>query len=358
MSGRNSDTVPMAGSFDTKYLDQNTVPENKIPNPDSVMKLHTYAFLAAIAACGMASAQTTAYTTPVGYITSTIGPNASANTEGSATFVAASLVRPASFAGAATASPSGGSVITFSGGVPAGLDATSMLEISDGAQEGWWSAIVSSTATTVTILDTFPADLAANVKATVRKFTTIQDVFGDNSPGLAPYSTEAPYDEIQFLKPDIQEVGVIVYAGGWLNLLTEASAASEIIYPGTAVKVIHRANTSLSVVASGEVKTTKTQVDVYPSDNWLCQPNPTGGTLGTLNLGPQLLASDKLDMIETDGGAGQVVTTYVSSAGVMYNLLTEADATGVEVKEGAGYLVTRGEGAASIITIPAQVVAP
>ncbi len=326
------------------------------------MKL-TYSLILAAAASGFAFGQTTATTTPVGYITSTIGPNASASTEGSATFIAASLVRPAVFAGLTTAvapapePATTGSVISFSGGVPTGLDATSMLEISNGVQEGWWSAIVSSDATSITILDTFP--VAAGAQVSVRKFTTVQDVFGDNSPGLAPVGTEGGYDEIQFLKPDIQEVGVILYAGGWVNLATELPAGDEIIYPGTAVKVIHRANTTLSVVTSGEVKTTKTQIDLYQNDNWLCQPNPTGGTFGTLNLGPQVLPTDKVDIFETDGGTGQVVTTYVSSGGVMYNLATEEDATNTPpIDEGTGYLITRGTGDASIVTVPAQTIAP
>ena len=318
-----------------------------------------YSLILAAAASGMASGAETAYTTPVGYITSTIGPNRSGSSAGAATFIGAALVQPATFAGAAsgTVSPSGGTVITFTGGVPTGLGISSMLEITSAIQKGWWTSIASSTATTITVTDVLPAGLPANLQISVRNFSTIQNVFGNNSPGLTVYGT-GPYDEIQLLKPDIQEVSVIVYAGGgWVNLATELPANNEIIYPGTAVKVIHRANTSLSVVTSGEVKTTPTQVDIFPKDNWFAQPNPTNQTFGNLNLGPQIGPTDSVDVIQTDGGSGQVVTTYVSSSGVMYNLATEADATPIDVKSAEGFLLKR-VGAANTLTLPVQVVAP
>ncbi len=318
-----------------------------------------YSLILAAAATGMAFGAETAYTTPVGYITATITPNVSGSSAGSATFIAPSLVQPTTFAGVATASPSGGSVINFSGGVPAGLDFTSVLEVSNGAQEGWYASIASSTANSITISDTFPAGLAANVQISVRKFNTIQSVFGNNSPGLAPFSTTLPYDEIQFLNPSSQEVGVIVYAsGGWLNLLTESDASGEIIYPGTSVKVIHRANTSLPVIASGEVKITDTQVDVFPNDNWIGQPNPTLQTFDTLNLGAQILTTDSVNLIRTDTGIGQATDAFVSSGGLMYNALTEELAENEPVAEGNGYLINRPSGAASIVTVPGQVIAP
>ena len=321
------------------------------------MKL-TYSLILAAASCGLAFAAATAYTTPVGYLTSTIGPNVAGSTEGAATFIASSLVLPASFAGDATVSPSGGTVITFTGGVPTGLDATSMLEISNGAQEGWWSSISSSTATAITIANSFPASLNANVHVTVRKFTTVQDVFGNNAPGIAPYSNILPFDNIQVLNPLDQSTATIIYAGGWQDFVTESPAATVIIYPGTAVKVIHRANTSLPVLVSGEVKTTKTQVDLYPNDNWLGQPNPTGGTFGSMQLGTQVLATDYVNIIQPDAGTGQATDTFVSVGGAMYNFVTEAPADTQPVAEGNGYLITRGVGTASILTIPAQAIAP
>jgi hypothetical protein len=269
-------------------------------------------------------------------------------------------VNPTTYAGAAVSSPSGGSVITFSGGVPTDLDPTSMLEISNGDQEGWWSAIVSSTATTVTVLDVFPAGLAANVQATVRKFSTIQDVFGNNTPGLAPFSNTLPYDNIQVLDPVNQSSVAIAYVNGqWEDLGSEAPAGSLIIYPGTAVKVIHRANTTLPVVVTGSVKPTKTQVDLFANDNWVGQPNPTGGTFGSMNLGTQIVPStDIVSVFLTDTGPGQVAQAFVRVGTSMEDAATEENADAQPIPEGGGYVLTRPTSGSSTITIPAQPIAP
>jgi hypothetical protein len=108
----------------------------------------------------------------------------------------------------------------------------------------------------------------------------------------------------------------------------------------------------------GEVKLTKTQVDIFPAFNWLGQPNPTGGTLGSMLFGTQILGTDKLDIFLLDVGAGQGVDRFIAFDGVMYNEVTEEDASAVEIVPGGGYQIVRGEGGASVITIPAQVVAP
>lgn len=319
------------------------------------MKPLSYSLIAAAIACGFAAAQTTAYTTPVGYVTSYIGPNASNNTAGSATFIAPSLVMPTVYAGAATVAPSG-KTVTLSEGVPVGLDATSMLEISDGVHEGWWSAVTVSTGTTITLNDDLPAGLAAGVKVSVRKFTTIQDVFGANTPGLT-----ALVDEIQTI-PDPavipQETKSIVWADGWIDAFEEPSGGDP-IYPGTAVKVIRYGLSTepLSVIVTGEVKMTKTQVDVFPQYNWLGQPNPTGGTLGSMAFGTQVLPTDILELFQTDAGAGQVSDAYVKFGNIMIDAFEE-DASAVMIPEGGGYSIYRGSGAASVLTIPAQVVSP
>lgn len=321
----------------------------------------SYSLLAAAMACGLAQGQTTAYTTPVGYVTSFIGPNASGNSEGATTMISSSLVNPTVFAASASIAPTG-SVVTFASGVPADLDSTYMLEITDGTQEGWWSAVSASNSSlnTITVNDALPASLPAGVKVSVRKFTTVQDVFGDNTPGLAPFSNTQPFDNIQILDPETQAATTIIYVGNrWEDAVSEEPAGSVIIYPGTAALVIHRANTTLPVVVSGTVKTTKTQVDIFPADNWLGQARATGGTFGQMALGTQLLpATDVAAVIGLDTGGGQSAPTFVRVGSQMENAVTEDPADNELISEGAGYILSRTAGAASIITIPAQTVAP
>lgn len=316
-----------------------------------------FALLGALFAVGAAQA---ASTDPVGYITTTINANVSGSSAGSATFISPSLVAPISFAAASSASPSGGNTITFASGVPTDLDGSSMLEITSGANEGWWTTIVSSTTTSITVADAFPAGLPTNTTVSVRKFNTIDSIFGaDNSAGLTPAGGAELADEIQVLDPVTQAATAYIYvAGGWTNVVTEEPGGSTIIYPGTSVLVVHHANTALSLVTAGTVKTTKTQVDVYPSDNWLGQPNPTGGTLGSLTLATQILSEDNVLLTRTDPGTGQPTDTFVAVAGNMYNAVTEENADNEPVVEGSGYVLRRlPTDAASIVTIPAQVIA-
>ncbi|MCW1913127.1 hypothetical protein OJ996_06065 [Luteolibacter sp. GHJ8] len=359
MSEKASEEVrPVTGMSRSTAVFFSTEPKTE-PKPRLVMKpITSFALLAAIAATiGAANA---AATDPVGYITTTINANVSGTPAGSATFVAPSLVAPSDFAGASTASPSGGTTITFASGVPVGLDGASMLEITSGASEGWWTTVVSSTATTITVADAFPAGLAANTSVAVRKFNTLDSVFGaNNSAGLTPFNGTTPADEIQILDPVTQAATAYIYVGGaWTNIVTEEPSGSAIIHPGTSVLVIHHANTALSLVTSGSVKTTKTQVDVYPSDNWLGQPNPTGGTLGTLTLAPQILTNDNVLLTRPDPGTGQPTDTFVAVAGTMYNAVTEEPSDSEPVVEGSGYVLRRlPADAASTITIPAQLIA-
>jgi hypothetical protein len=309
-----------------------------------------YSLLAAAALCGVALGQS-ATTTPVGYITIPIGGNSSGSALGASTFIGSSLVNSADFAGAAVSSPSGGKVITFSGGVPADLDGASQLEITSGSQAGWWTTITASTATTITVADDFPSGLDADVKVAVRKFTTVKDLLGDNAAGL----DEA--DEVLLLDPVEQTISTLVYFDGWFNFVTEEPADGEIIYPGGGIVVVRKGPTSLSLVQTGEVKTTPTQVDVYPGVNWLAQPNPTGGTFASMQFATQILESDFLQVVNPDAGSGQSIDSFVAFDGVMFDFVTEEDASTKVLDAGSGYLIVRSSGGAqSVITIPAQVV--
>lgn len=336
------------------------------------MKPYTYSLLAAALACGMAQGAATAYTTPVGYITASINGNPTANVFGADTYVASTLVQPSVFAGAATVSPSGGKTITFSGGVPLALDGTYVLEITNGSQEGWWSSVVSSTATSVTVLDTFPAALDANVSISVRKFSTINSLFGANSPGFTDIDgvDTNPPDEIQILNPIDQSARTIVYVkdvapDGWYDFVTSTPAGDEIIYPGTSVKIKRYGATPLSLVSSGEVKTTKTQVDIYPNYNWLGQTMATNGTLGSMSFVNQLVkfdgvgANDFLELLSPTQVASQYVALIPEFGGFMADFVTTADSSTVPIEGGTGYVIQRAaSNPASVITIPAQVIAP
>jgi hypothetical protein len=266
--------------------------------------------------------------------------------------VAPTLLRPVEFAAATTASPTGTSA-TFSGGVPLTLDGTYVLEITEGANEGWWTTVVSSTANSITVFDTFPGGLPTNTKVSVRKFNTISSVFGaTNSASLGAA------DFIEILDPITQSTTSVVYAGGWFDLVSEAPAGDYIIYPGTAVRVIVNGASALSLVTTGEVKTTDTQVDLYSGEAWVGQTVAAGGTFGNLGLASKILGTDEVLLYGADGGFGQVADSYVASGGAMFNLATEENAETVLVPDSSGMVVKRPVGANSTVTLPGQTITP
>jgi hypothetical protein len=303
-----------------------------------------FALLGALLAVGAADA---AVTDPVGYITHTIAGNVSGDPGGADTFISPSLVNTAVFASATTIAPSG-TLATFSGSVPTDLDSTYLVEITDGPDEGWWSKVSSSTATTITTSDTIPATAGTNVKFAVRKLPTLNSFLGENVPALGAS------DQVLLLDPVTQTVSVVLYVGGeWQNFVTEANMDNEPILPGTAIAVRRFAATPLTFVSSGEVKTTDTEVDVLPQDNWLGQPLAVGGTLAQMTFKSQLLGSDFLKILR----ANQTTDAYITVGTEMQNFVTEENAEGEVISEGAGYIISR-VGAGSTLVIPGQVVTP
>ena len=136
--------------------------------------------------------------------------------------------------------------------------------------------------------------------------------------------------------------------------MTEANVDNAAILPGTAVVVRHYGAGPLTLVSNGEVKITKTEVDVFPQDNWLGQPLAVGGTFNLMAFKSQILASDQLKILNPN----QSTDFYVSVGTEMQNFVTEANADNTVISQGAGYVISRPTGAGSALLIPAQVVAP
>ena len=331
--------------------------------------------VAALLAPGALFAQTSSTTTPVGYITHDIA-GAGANPSASS-IIAPTLVRAADFAGSSTVSPSGGAVITFAGGVPTGLDDASVLEITSGASEGWWSTIVSSTSTTITIADNFPGSLPANTMVSVRKHTTLESFLGFNTIGLSTFNGSDPSDEI--LVFDAASQTSISYAfitandwgdldnypnGVWLNLVSSEPENDKVILPGTAVLVKRILSGSLSFVSSGTVKTTKTDIDIYTGFNLVGSTIAALGTLGSHNFAPQIFQwdgsntnYDELQILLPT----QSTVPYASiedGGPVMWNIAASDYANAIAFDAGTGVIFQRSENPASTITLPGTTITP
>ena len=341
-----------------------------------------YTLIALAAVSGFASAQvvTTSYTTPVGYITYTLAGNPTANPSGADTYAGPVLVNPVKFAGTTTVNPSGLTTLTFSGGVPA-LDSKDLIEIkTPGASEGWWSEVVSSTSTTIEVANAIPT-VGGNIQIEARKITTIRDFLGANDPGFTKETDgSVPGDQVIFLDPTTQASTTYVYVDdpayltpgedpGWTDFGTFLNGDDVKIYPGTGCTFrIFSSATDKTFVAEGTVKTGKTQVDVFPGDNFIAPTLAVGATFGTLNVA-SIMFSDDSDP-NTTPVEDQVITLQPDQVAVPYVVDALAvpsplfvrfsdfsDGTGVLVPEGTGFIFRRVENSESVLTFPAQVIA-
>jgi hypothetical protein len=325
-----------------------------------------FALLGALFAVGAATA---ASTDPVGYITHTINANGSS----ADTYISPTLVNPTEFAGVSSSTPSGGSVITFAGGVPTGLDGAYVLEITSGASEGWWSTVVSSTATSITLNDAFPNSLPAATSISVRKHVTLHSFLGNNNPGLIDFNGEDPSDDVQILDPSTQAAKSYVWVtpansetpnGIWFDVAESVEANSVIIEPGAAVKINRVGATPLTFTSSGSVKTTDTQVDIFTDFNWVGTQSAAGSTLNGMNLQSQLNLFDgespnydELQIVRPS----QVTEPFaaVNDGGLtMFDLTNSVSAATEPFVEGTGVVIVRTGNPASTITIPGSVVNP
>ncbi|RYG58666.1 hypothetical protein EON80_26715 [bacterium] len=127
-----------------------------------------YSLLAAAAACGLAFAQETAYTTPVGYTTQTLAAN-------SFNLVGINLQTPTTVAGTLTAvsgTQLSDSNADFTALLPAG--STGVLEILDGPASGTTQEFTTYAGNSITVPVEI-ANLAAGAKYRVRIATTLSE---------------------------------------------------------------------------------------------------------------------------------------------------------------------------------------
>ena len=346
--------------------------------------------LLAAASSGIAfGAAATAYTTPVGYITHTIngvGTKSPAPAFAN-TYISATMAQPNVFAGVSNVAPSGSTVTFADASVPINLDSTCVLEITS---TGWWSTVASSTSSSITVASPFPGSLPTNVQVTVRKHNTLSNFLGTNAPGLTTFDGVSPdYDEVQILSPqsDPQETRACVYVSGanWGDLVnypngvwmltSDSSVANDLIVePGTAIRIKRLGTTDLSFTSPGAVKTTPTQVDLYPKSNWIGTPLAVGKSLNAMTFNSQL---HQFDGISPNYDEVQFLTAVLAPIGenpaqqaqpfaaadlggpdgvTMYDLVNAVNAGTKVFPEGSGVVINRIGNSEGTITIPGTVV--
>jgi hypothetical protein len=277
----------------------------------------TYSLLAAAAACSLANAQTTAYTTPVGYVSNVLAPN-------QFNLVGLSLHEPTIASGVIDAESSSSvtdAEVNFTTLLSAGQ--TYILELPNGViqEVTAWSASTLTTPNNITN--------SVNPGTTtykLRKAATIGSVFGlTNTAGLTP-STDGDLttcDLIQIFNGT--GFDTIYYfndgAGteGWYDDANNPAVDKPIVYSdGIFVKRIGGSN--ISLVVSGEVKTNPTSGVLASGFNYLNGVAPVGLSLGASTLESFLTPSVDGDLTTCDlvllpASGGSYTTCYYFNDG-------------------------------------------
>jgi hypothetical protein len=250
----------------------------------------TYSLLLAAASCGVSLGQTTAYTTPVGYTTQTLTANAF-------NLVGRNVLPPTLVAGKVTG-VSGAAVTdtsaNFLTALPVGK--TCILEITSGIASGTVQEFVTWTADTIT-LPAAVAGIAANDSYTVRIAPTLQTTFPVGTLTGSPLATNAdkvwvPNGVGGYVKYWYKTVIAPV---GWHTTTSGINDTGVVVGDIPLISIdgvlIEKKGAAGSLVQSGEVKTTGSNVLVNPGFNLISINPPVGLTLFTSGLNGDILGS-------------------------------------------------------------------
>lgn len=246
---------------------------------------------AALLAPGALFAQTTATTTPVGYVTEVLQP-------GMYNLVGLSLQNAAVASGVLTASASdsvSASAFNFTTLLTAGK--TYILELNNGTVQ----EITSWTATTLNTPDNISSQVTNNTTAfKLREAETVSSVFGaTNSVGLTP-SVDGGLDSADKIVISTSSGLVTIYyyndgegTEGWFTDVGDPAENIVLSYPDGFFVQRAAGEGNLNLVVSGEVKTKATSGVLVPGYNYLASvtPSGTGLTLATSGLKNYLTAS-------------------------------------------------------------------
>jgi hypothetical protein len=255
------------------------------------MKLIPLSILAAAAATGLASAQTTAYTSPVGYVSlgdTTPGqPAVKANTD---VWISIPLAKPAVYAG--TISVVSGNQVTLTGTPNLGnlISVPHTLTITSGIGVGIIALITSNTTNSVTV-SVAPGDSLSGVASPDSvKISPAWTVLGFGGNTLPTGTTLYTYPTSASLNPAAD--GVYEWSGtDWIdNVNTGEPANNDVLYPGETLVLRNPTNTPVtSLIITGEVPTANSRIVVAANgpagaDNPISFFSPVGEPIGTSGL--------------------------------------------------------------------------
>jgi hypothetical protein len=318
------------------------------------MKTYTYSLLLAAAASGMALGAETAYTTPVGYTTTTLkqGFNNVGITVHSATKAAGDLEVI-----------SAGSVQDTSAGVnfTTSLGATGVihiLEITSGPAVGVVSEISSWTTDTITTVDNLvTAGVVAGNTYRIRKAPTLEEIFTTNTttgPLTAGTATTADLVYVPTGVPGQYTLYFLSGAGAFRSVSPAAAAPNVPLVYLDGLFVQRKAAGTKDLVVSGEVKPEKAAGKLVTGFNYLGTVFPVGSTVQNSGLENYLLAgtATTADLIYVPTATpGQYTLVFRSGAGTWRTVSPAAVAPTIDLT-GAIFIERKGAAGPYAINAP------
>jgi hypothetical protein len=323
------------------------------------MKTIQYSLMLAAAACGFANAQTTAYTTPVGYVTQTLSPN-------KYNLISATLQNPVVASGLITGTSS--SSVTS-----AGLDFSALLQAGTvyilELPNGVIQEISAWSSATLTTPENISSNITANTtKFKLRKAATVASIFGaQNSAGLKADGDEDYSNNDLVLIPNAVGAFDTVYyfddgAGttGWFD--AEGNAAdNRVINYSDGIFVQRASGSSINLTVSGEVKTTPTKSVLSSGFNFLGAVSPAGLTLGTSGLSSSLRvatteeeAASVADIVLQQQASGAYRSAYYfdDGAGTTGWFDTEGNTADDMILDSGFLIQNKGQAKSSSLAVP------
>lgn len=315
----------------------------------------SYSLLAAAMACGMAQGAATAYTTPVGYATSTLKPGFNN--------IGLTLQLPTKVAGDLDVINSNSVQDTTVGvNFTTSLGTTGVLhvlEITSGPALGLVVEVSSWTADTITTVDNLvTAGVVAGNTYRVRKAPTLEEIFTTNTttgPLTAGTAATADLVYVPTAVPGQYTLYFLSGAGVFRSVSPALTAPNVPLVYLDGLFVQRKATGTKDLVVSGEIKPEKTSGKLVPGFNYLGTVFPVGSTVQNSGLENFLLpgtaATADLIYVPSTVTPGQYTLVFRSGAGTWRTVSPAAVAPVIDFT-GAIFIERKGAATSYSINAP------
>ena len=203
------------------------------------------------------------------------------------------------------------------------------IRITSGSNEGMSATITDTSANQISTFEDLSTFASNGDTFTIRKYTTIGDVFGDNNEsGLLAGASAGDADTI--LIQDVENQSFFTYyfknAGiggtGWRSTTNGVDdQADTIIYPGSSFVIKRKVASDITLTVNGSVQTDNTTLPIEQNINFIASHYPTKPTLnklfgsdgGPLDGGASTVDADS---VLVPNGSGGFITYYYKNSGI------------------------------------------